>query len=354
MGFMDHSARPPELEKEVSVWLARLERGLRPEEGDRLREWLGKPANRKALLETATLWHGPDLNALLAALLPRDYSRVMKKPAPAPRSLALLLRACALGFAVVLSVAVFSGQMPWSGHGAEGAPKKYNETFATAVGETREVVLADGSRVMLNTGTRIGVSITPNRREVLLIQGEATFDVAPDATRPFHVNAGRREFQAIGTRFNLREISDENVELTVTEGVVKVLDAPPRLPQTPARRRDPITYGEATVVAFQRAEVEPGFQYVTHIQPGEVQARLAWQQGLIVANDKALEDLIAEVERYTNTKFVLADELRSVRVTGSFRTGNVNNVRQTLRRHFSVRSQRDSQGRVVLTALVQS
>jgi transmembrane sensor len=176
--------------------------------------------------------------------------------------------------------------------------------------------------------------------------------VETDLARPFYVSAGRRQFQAIGTTFNLRELPNENVELTVTEGEVKVLHASPRIPESPARRREPITYGEATVGVSETALVEPGFQLVTHIEPDEVQARLAWQKGFLVFEDKALEDVLAEMERYTHTRFVVhSPELRTLRIWGKFRTGDVGALRSALRKDFGVFSRKDTRGRVVLIAL---
>jgi transmembrane sensor len=254
----------------------------------------------------------------------------------------------------VLSFTLMSGQMPWQwldepGPNPRAAP---NEYFRTAVGQTRTVTLRDGSRITLNTGTRVEVTYLPERREVFLAQGEASFDVAPDEARPFYVFAARRQFEAIGTKFNVRAVSPVNAELTVTEGEVKVLHAPPKIPEAPARRREPITYGEATVRVSETATVEPGFQLVTHIDDHEVEQRLAWQRGFLIFRNRALEDVLAEMERYTHIRFVIRDPaLAAVRISGTFRTGDVGGLRRALRRHFAIFSRPDTRGRVVLMPL---
>ncbi len=332
--------------QDAAKWLARLERGLTRSEGRELGEWLKDAGNREVILEGAGLWHSADVQAVLCTLLGVSPQRT--RPTQPKRSLALPL-VVALGSTLGLLVILWSGHMPWA-TAQTSRPSAPNTIYATAVGETRRVELDDGSTVTLNTGTRISVSFSPRAREVDLVRGEATFNVAPGASRPFNVNAGRRRFQAVGTRFNLRTLTRDNVELTVAAGQVKVLDAPPRMPESPARRRDIITYGEQTVNAFEEALVEPGFQSVSHIEPSEVEARLAWQQGLIVFDDKALQDALAEVERYTYARFVLADaKLGELRVSGRFRTGNVNAVRLALRQNFQVASKRDTRGRIVLS-----
>jgi transmembrane sensor len=149
----------------------------------------------------------------------------------------------------------------------------------------------------------------------------------------------------------MRVISPTLTELTVTDGTVKVMDAPPRLPETPAQRRATLLYGETSVQALEIAQVAPGFQSVSQLDERQVQARLAWQRGLIVFEDEALPDAIAEVDRYTTTRFVLADEkVRHVRIDGSFRTGDVEGLLASLRDKFRVDWKKDDKGRIVLSS----
>lgn len=329
------------------MWLACLERGMRDDEGRRLKEWLGDTHNRDTLLESAGLWHGRDVQSLLFALT-----------GVSPQRRRTAVRTRTVLFPLIVAI-ISTGALIWmmtGGHGrrrpvvAETGPAVPTTPYSTAIGETRQITLADGTRITLNTNTLLRVSFSQRAREVMLERGEATFEVAREATtRPFNVLAGARTFQAQGTRFNLRTLPD-NVDLIVAEGQVKILDARPREPKTPARRRDVLTYGEQTISAFEEALVDPGFQSVSPIDAGEMQVRLAWQKGMIILDDKALEDALAEIQRYTPTKFVLADEkLRALRVSGSFRTGNVNAVRLVLRQNFLVASRRDTRGHIVLS-----
>lgn len=331
------------------MWLARIERGLRDGEGVALREWMQSLDNREAILDIANLWHGPDVYRLVLQLTPPDLTRA-RCEIWRRRSRRTFMTLGVIS-SVILSVTLLSGQLPWQWFDDPGATPRVapNESFRTAVGQTRTVTLRDGSRITLNTDTRVEVTYLPERREVLLAQGEAGFDVAPDSARPLYVHAARRQFEAGGTRFNLRAVSPASAELTVIEGTVRVLDAPPRIPASPARRRDPITYGEATVGALHTALVEPGFQSITHIDANEMAARLSWQQGVLVFEDRALVDVLAEVERYTHTKFFIRNpELETRRISGVFRIGDVRELRRTLRKQFAIFSRPDTRGRVVL------
>jgi transmembrane sensor len=223
--------------------------------------------------------------------------------------------------------------------------------YTTSIGERREITLVDNTVVTLNTGSKMYVDYSPGTREIHLARGEASFQVTSDPTRPFIVSAGMRRFQAMGTRFNVRVITPQLTELTVTDGTVKVMDAPPRNPETPAQRRATLLYGETTVQALETAQVEPGFQSVSQLDESEVAARLAWQRGLIIFEDETLQDALNEVDRYTTTKFVLADDkVRKVRIAGSFRTGDVDGLLSSLKDKFRVDWKRDAQGRIVLSS----
>src|SRR3954469_2333612 len=75
---MAPSATPDVENEDVTRWLARIERGLRADEGVQLREWLKNKANRTQILDAARLWHGPEILAVLAGLVPQTELTVKK------------------------------------------------------------------------------------------------------------------------------------------------------------------------------------------------------------------------------------------------------------------------------------
>jgi transmembrane sensor len=344
---MATSATPAPRNEDVARWLARIERGLRADEGAQLREWLKNKAHRTEILDAARLWHGPEILAVLSGLVPQ--TELVVKKSQVRRRFNMILGWSTLVVIVGLGIGAMTGvvKLPF----IDERLSREHQVFATSIGERRDVTLVDNTVVTLNTGSKMSVDFSTGARDVYLLRGEATFQVAPDAARPFIVNAGMRRFQATGTRFNVRVISRELTELTVTDGAVKVMDAPPRLPETPAQRRATLLYGEITVQALETAQVEPGFQSVSPIDPGEAETRLAWQRGLIIFQDEALQDALAEVDRYTTIKFVMADEkVRHVRIGGSFRTGDVDGLLASLKDKFRIDWKRDDQGRIVLSS----
>ena len=235
------------------MWLARLERGMRADEGPKLKQWLADRAKRDTILEAAGLWHSRDVQSLLYALT--GISPQQRPAVPRARTLLFPLVVAIISTGALVWMMTHGGQARM--HDAHKAPAVPTTPYATAIGETRQITLADGTAVTLNTNTRLSVSFSQRAREVVLVRGEATFNVAHDGkASPFNVIAGQRTFQAQGTRFNLRTLPD-NIDLIVMEGRVKILDARPREPTTPARRRDVLIYGEQTIDAFQEALVDP-------------------------------------------------------------------------------------------------
>uniref|UniRef100_UPI00286D4D9E FecR family protein n=1 Tax=Phenylobacterium sp. TaxID=1871053 RepID=UPI00286D4D9E len=112
--------------------------------------------------------------------------------------------------AVAIAVLPFSALRP--------AP---TQTYVTVKGEHRTVRLADGSVLDLNAGSALSVTLARRERQVILLQGEAVFDVAPDKARPFLIAAGDRTVRVVGTRFDVRR-RDGQLSVTVERGLVEV------------------------------------------------------------------------------------------------------------------------------------
>lgn len=195
----------------------------------------------------------------------------------------------------------------------------------TARGERRMVSLPDGSRVELNTDSRIAVAYSETRRDIVLTRGEALFDVAKDPARPFVVQAGEAQVRAVGTAFNIR-LRDKVVELTVTEGVVSVDE---RAAAKPARR---VSQGKGAVIATGAvAEVD--------LDPEVLRRRLLWRDGVVEFEGETLEQAAAEFNRYNDRRLVVADpQVASIRVGGRFGTQEVERFLTALQAGFPVRA----------------
>jgi len=203
-------------------------------------------------------------------------------------------------------------------------------SYSTEVGERRHLVLLDGSAVDLNTNTEIRVRFNAERREVVLVHGEALFNVARDASRPFEVNAQQVTSRAVGTKFSVRVRGEDRVETLVVEGRVLVL------------RRDEV-FGIPLGAEPIGHTLEPGEQIVVHNDHTKVSrvglkqaaTRLRWSSGKVVFDGEGLSFVVDELNRYTRRPLVIRDpHIASTAVGGGFDTQNADAYARELMRFF--------------------
>ena len=194
------------------------------------------------------------------------------------------------------------------------------ETYSTGVGEQRLIVLADGSRVTLNTATDIRIQLTEARRLVTVEQGEALFEVAKDASRPFVVQVAGTEVVATGTEFIVRYSqapqSDEALAVTLIEGQVVVQGA------EGSRGRSPIV--PLVMTPGQRVRIgQPSKRHAVQVDRPQVDQALAWRRGQVLLDDMPLSEAVAEMNRYSVKQITIEGEgLRQLHVSGAYRTGD--------------------------------
>ena len=192
--------------------------------------------------------------------------------------------------------------------------------YSTAVGELDTVSLADGSRVTLNTDTRIHVDLSDKERRIDLRRGEAFFVVAKDATRPFVVYADDKRVTAVGTQFSVRRDADD-IQVVVTEGRVKLEQASTvlelsKLVGRPDRPATALAAGAIARTAKSDVFVQEG-------SAPDAEQRLSWRNGYLVFEATPLADAVAEFNRYSARKIVIDDpSLSALRISGNFRSSN--------------------------------
>lgn len=182
------------------------------------------------------------------------------------------------------------------------------QEFSTAVGEVRRLPLADGSVATVNTASRIAVALEPERRHITLEEGEAWFQVAHDAHRPFVVDVGSVRIRAVGTAFSVRR-NPEGVDVLVTEGVVETWT-------------DGNEAARTRVVQGERSFVAAGAREIVAVKAeDEIERALAWRNGGLAFNGEPLSYAVAELNRYNRRKLVVEDPvLARVPIVGYFRT----------------------------------
>jgi len=182
--------------------------------------------------------------------------------------------------------------------------------YSTALGELREVQLADGSIAVLNTRTKIQMHTGSHGRFVELLAGEALFKVRSDPARPFIVTVQSTQIRVIGTQFNVyrRHDSQHNdVLLTVLNGAVDVSDpgGGAGLPWHRVLHRDvEVTFSRTGVTAERQGDA--------------IQKSTGWLRRVLEVENLTLADVAAELSRYSDTPVVLADSrLQDTRIVAT-------------------------------------
>ena len=268
---------------EAAIWLARLERGLQGQEGAQLRDWLLQPAHRDAVVQAAKLWHGPDIVAVLAELVPVGFGSPLPSRRRIQHPIALSVGIC-LALAYLLVPAILAHRA-MSGLRTSHRTLPINSVlwgetlYITKPGETRAVRLVDGSKVTLNGNTKLGVLFGAGLRQAMMDYGEAIFEIAPDQQRAFEITAAGRHFQAPPSMFDIRVINPQSVELMVLNGGVIVRGLPWHWPTTPSEARmfDPDVFVDTTVGPLQAALLEDQLISRYPITAANAHARLKWQ-----------------------------------------------------------------------------
>src|SRR6185437_4346736 len=117
-------------------------------------------------------------------------------------------------------------------------PSQTSHTYATTVGEIRDITLSDGSHITLGGDTRLEVAFSALARAIELMRGEALFTVAKDPNRPFNVRVGQTNIVAVGTAFDV-QLSSDRAMVSVTEGRVVIEPVAHFLPVSVLQRFEP-------------------------------------------------------------------------------------------------------------------
>ncbi len=323
-----------QIDNEAAVWTWRADSGeLGAPERDRLEAWLREDVrHRRTFEELSRTWTALDrlserkLDAGRFALFARPQRRNSKWYWQAAAAAMLVL-----GIGAVILTARRPGL----------------QVMSTAVGQQRHVTLADGSRLTLNTNTLLAVKLTAQRRDIYLRRGEAHFDVVHDASRPLFVHAGDAVISDVGTQFEVRLESDQNIDVLVDQGEVEVRGL--AAASGPSRPGSGAAGANADWVralsAGEQLLITGPHLAVTSVSPRQIADDLAWRDGAVVFEGAPLSQALAEVGRYTRVQVVLAEpQVASLRISGRFRTNDVPGFFRALQAALPVRVSEPKRG----------
>jgi transmembrane sensor len=232
----------------------------------------------------------------LKATLTGELAAIPARPRKAtPRSRNLLIGGPILA---ALCVAV-AGVALWPRLAPD--PMTGATTYAAATGEIRDVVLADGSHVTLDTGSTIRVAMANDARRVVLDRGQAYFEVQHDTARPFRVGVGDRQVVVTGTRF-VTTLSGDAASVALLQGSVS------------------LTFGAGQTLKMKPGDgvsyrVNETGQSWRQVDPVET---APWRERRLVFRDAPVSEVVAQLSRYTPVRLVADPALAKVRVTAVF------------------------------------
>ncbi|MRG45275.1 DUF4974 domain-containing protein [Chitinophaga sp. SYP-B3965] len=178
-----------------------------------------------------------------------------------------------------------------------------NNTLSIPRGGQYRITLPDGTIVWLNSATSLTWPVTFNGKErVVLLSGEAYFDVAKNSEQPFKVKAGHAEILATGTSFNISAYEDEDkVSTTLVEGGVNV------------------------TVPNSMVNLKPGQQAIifsgsSSIQKKEVDTdqALAWMQGNFLFEDQDIRSIMRNIARWYNVEISFEGKPNPMKFGGTY------------------------------------
>lgn len=304
---LQHARR---LHDQASRWLIRLEADdCSAQERKEFERWLdADEAHRQALQDMAALWDQLDSVAQFQSQRPAQHRN---RPAIKIKR----RRTTVWAAAAIILICVWS--YPY-------LAIRLHADFVTGIGQARQITLADGSMVNLNTGSALRVNYSEGVREVELLQGEAFFQVRSNKIRPFRVIAGKTQATALGTAYVVRNDSQEGAVI-VTKGRVEVRQQGGRHPE----QRVKVSAGQA--VEFSDAALADS------AHPASLERATAWLRGQILFDGEPLGQVVAELNRYYPGRIVIiGDEFKHRRVTGVFSTGDPAHIARSLAATFNL------------------
>ncbi|MBT3625066.1 MAG: DUF4880 domain-containing protein [Gammaproteobacteria bacterium] len=189
------------------------------------------------------------------------------------------------------------------------------ERFDTVKTEQTRLTLDDGSRLHLNTATSVEVDYDGDRREILLTRGEGYFEVEHDQKRPFIVKAGGSKIIALGTRFSVRLMSTDDIEVIVLDGKVAVFPPGSRRTTAPENLAEASIEPGVILEKDRRVVIHTSGQ-VGLIEQVSAENETAWLDGKLVFEGAPLRAAVAEISRYVQEEIQVAGGVVDQPVSG--------------------------------------
>ncbi|SDJ67967.1 FecR family protein [Microbulbifer yueqingensis] len=327
---------------QACAWIARLRSdAISATEKREFASWLNaSPLNRRAFDEMTELWG--DLGALghmpVDELFPESRPSTPPSPSRAPRKTGDFsgsgFTQWLLGGGLVAACLVVT---LWVGNQWLAGDARSQQVYATAVGETRTVTLADGTKVQLNTNSELRVSYSRDERQTALLRGEAYFDVVRQTARPFTVTAGKASIRVLGTEFNV-ERNRDNTRVSVTGGVVAVSESSSASGLQPE-----------SVKLAKNQKVSVSGRGISPVSSTSADEALDWTRGVLVFDRTPLNEALEELNRYLKVPAAAESSVRERKVSGTFELSDPDNTLTAIAAAMDLREDRSDPNLTLLS-----
>jgi transmembrane sensor len=321
MAFFRTSGR---IRREAADWLARLGAGADGESHAAFRRWYeADRRHAEAYDRMAAIWSGASqISASPGPATTHDTTRRSSR-----RTVGLAIAACLIG-GIALALVLLLGPR-WLPDSAN----QHLQSFATAIGEIREIALPDGSQLVLDSSSRVEARFTDSERVLTLTEGRARFIVAHES-RPFIVRAASNEVVATGTIFDVSLIQSR-LAVVLIEGTVEV-----------RQRRGGRSGGAQRLDAGQRLVISGE---AAAVRQRATRGETLWPTRMLEFDNTPLQEAVVLVNRYSRVQLRLGDaRIGDLRVSGAYRAGDVMGFARSLATAFSLSLETQSDGSLLL------
>lgn len=303
---------------EAAIWVARLHADTRTDQDDAaFREWLAeKPENALVFDRMTATWDAA------GAIGPFEAGRATVLGPPRSRRKVLA--------GIAAAVSVMGGFGAWT--------TSYASVFETAVGERREVMLDDGSRLMLDTATSVRVSVSGRSRHLSLERGRINLAVSVDTSHPFEIKVGARRISSGNGAIDVRRTGDA-VEIAMLKGHATVELS-----------------GTSKVAGLEAGQrLSAGFTERATIDTPDLRRVTAWQNGQAIFDGSTLDQAVAEMNRYSAIQIGIHDaQVAALKISGVYQVGDTVAFAESVAAALPVRARRDGDRVVLVAAPVQN
>jgi len=322
-------------------WVIDADNGLSPAQQDELHEWLvADTRNRQAYQRNLAIWSEFDRIAGLDESMADDIDMDLLKPKPAvfvwKRTRAFYYAGLSMAAMLVIGALVMLSRKPEA-----VGPVAPILTFPARI---EQYALQDGSNAELRRGSELQILYSAHERRVRLLKGEAVFSVAKDPNRPFRVEVGDLELEALGTVFNVKEGPDR-IEVLVAEGRVKMTseaDLWGNEEETNAEENGEPTL-QIVIETFEQASVSleasvPKAELIP-VDQSVVDRTLLWRPQRLEFSETPLVDIVNEFNRRNELQIRIASrELGELPITSIFWSDDVEAFVRLMEHGFGLKS----------------